>query len=111
LEAVEEQLRDLGIPYARQEVVEGGIVVDQVFFHDPDRVMIEVCNCESLPVCPILQSASPVKPIPEGCIVETRTLLEQNVRKGMGGGSGSSTPLSGRSTMELLDVDDGEMEA
>ena len=53
LDAVAASLYEMGIKYVRQEVVEGGIVVDQLFFHDPDCFMIEVCNCDSLPVCPL----------------------------------------------------------
>ena len=27
--------------------------VQQLFFHDPDRNMIEICNCHVLPVMPL----------------------------------------------------------
>ncbi|RWV85156.1 hypothetical protein GW17_00053075 [Ensete ventricosum] len=40
----------MGIPYIQSRVEEGGIYVDQMFFHDPDGFMIEICNCENLPV-------------------------------------------------------------
>lgn len=30
----------------------------QVFFHDPDGNMIELCNCQCLPVVPLSRSAS-----------------------------------------------------
>lgn len=39
---VEAQLARRGVPYVRQKVVEEGIVVQQLFFHDPDNNMIEV---------------------------------------------------------------------
>ena len=51
--AVEKKLKEMGIEYKRQKVVEGGIEVDQLFFHDPDGFMIEVCNCDNLPVVPL----------------------------------------------------------
>lgn len=51
--AVEKKLKDMEIPYVRSMVEEGGIQVDQLFFHDPDGFMIEICNCDSLPVVPI----------------------------------------------------------
>lgn len=35
------------------EGVGGGIEVDQLFFRDPDGFMIEICNCDSLPVVPL----------------------------------------------------------
>jgi hypothetical protein len=35
------------------------IQVDQLFFHDPDGYMIEMCNCQNLPVLPI--STCPLK--------------------------------------------------
>ncbi|KAE9588020.1 hypothetical protein Lal_00003275 [Lupinus albus] len=53
MEAVEEKLKEMDIDYVRAMVEEGGIQVDQVFFHDPDGFMIEICNCDSLPVIPI----------------------------------------------------------
>lgn len=51
--AVEKKLKDMGIKYVRSMVEEGGIHVDQLFFHDPDGFMIEICNCDSLPVIPL----------------------------------------------------------
>ncbi|KAJ1261948.1 hypothetical protein BS78_09G068200 [Paspalum vaginatum] len=51
--AVERRLREMGIPYVQRCVEEGGINVDQIFFHDPDGFMIEVCNCDNLPVVPL----------------------------------------------------------
>ncbi|KAM7480365.1 hypothetical protein LguiA_028578 [Lonicera macranthoides] len=51
--AVEKNLKDMGIDYVRQRVEEGGIYVDQLFFHDPDGFMIEICNCDNLPVIPL----------------------------------------------------------
>ncbi|KAL8250189.1 hypothetical protein R6Q59_033882 [Mikania micrantha] len=50
---VEKKLKEMGIVYKRQQVEEGGIYVDQLFFHDPDGFMIEICNCDNLPVIPI----------------------------------------------------------
>ena len=51
--AVERRLKELGIPYVQRCVEEGGINVDQIFFHDPDGFMIEICNCDNLPVIPL----------------------------------------------------------
>lgn len=51
--AVERRLKELGIPYVMRCVEEGGINVDQIFFHDPDGFMIEICNCDNLPVVPL----------------------------------------------------------
>ncbi|THU67615.1 hypothetical protein C4D60_Mb05t26570 [Musa balbisiana] len=47
---VEGKLKEMGIPYIQCRVEEGGIYVDQLFFHDPDGFMIEICNCDNLPV-------------------------------------------------------------
>jgi len=38
LDDVERQLSDLGIQTVRQQVIEDGIVVDQIFFHDPGNL-------------------------------------------------------------------------
>ncbi|KAF6982934.1 hypothetical protein CFC21_001255 [Triticum aestivum] len=51
--AVERRLKELGIPYIQRCVEEGGIYVDQIFFHDPDGFMIEICNCDNLPIVPL----------------------------------------------------------
>ncbi|KAL4290988.1 hypothetical protein GQ457_14G004070 [Hibiscus cannabinus] len=60
------QCRDVGLVKWRLEVMElkyvtavvedeGGNRVDQVFFHDPgpDGYMIELCNCENIPILPL----------------------------------------------------------
>jgi len=46
-------LESLNINYIQQKVFEAGIEVAQIFFHDPDNNMVEVCNCDSLPICPL----------------------------------------------------------
>ena len=51
--AVERRLKEMGIQYIKRCVEEGGIYVDQIFFHDPDGFMIEICNCDNLPVIPL----------------------------------------------------------
>lgn len=51
----------MGMRYTTAVVEEEGIQVDQVFFHDPDGYMIEICNCDNLPVLPI-SSSCPLKP-------------------------------------------------
>ena len=51
--AVEKKLKEMEIKSVRARVEEGGIYVDQLFFHDPDGFMIEICNCDNLPVIPI----------------------------------------------------------
>ncbi|XP_074590152.1 glyoxylase I 4-like [Curcuma longa] len=58
LALVEKKLAELGIAYVQRRVEEGGIQVDQLFFHDPDGFMIEICNCDNLPV--ISLSGEPV---------------------------------------------------
>eukprot|EP00271_Cylindrocystis_brebissonii_P000645 TRINITY_DN10774_c0_g1_i1.p1 TRINITY_DN10774_c0_g1~~TRINITY_DN10774_c0_g1_i1.p1 ORF type:complete len:207 (+),score=28.65 TRINITY_DN10774_c0_g1_i1:62-682(+) len=60
MEVVEQRLKDFGICFLRQVVQEGGILVDQLFFHDPDGHMIEICNCQLLPIVPL--SGSPCLP-------------------------------------------------
>ncbi|MED6192458.1 Glyoxylase I 4 [Stylosanthes scabra] len=54
MEAVEKKLKEMEIDYVRARVEEGGIQVDQLFFHDPDGFMVEICNCECLPVIPLV---------------------------------------------------------
>ncbi|KAJ0075899.1 hypothetical protein Patl1_34479 [Pistacia atlantica] len=52
--AVEMKLKEMGIKYVRSMVQEGGIDVEQMFFHDPDGFMIEICDCDNLPVIPLV---------------------------------------------------------
>lgn len=49
LEEVERRLSDFNIPFVKAKVEEHGVTVSQVFFHDPDHNMIEICNCDNLP--------------------------------------------------------------
>lgn len=54
---VERKLKEMKIDYAKSRVEESGINVDQLFFHDPDGSMIEICNCDVLPVVPLAGDA------------------------------------------------------
>ncbi|XP_010049979.2 uncharacterized protein LOC104438513 [Eucalyptus grandis] len=56
---VEKKLEEMEIEYVKSSVEEGGIYVDQIFFHDPDGSMIEICNCNNLPVV-ALDDGAPV---------------------------------------------------
>ncbi|PSS02896.1 Metallothiol transferase [Actinidia chinensis var. chinensis] len=56
------KLDGMGIEYVTAVVEEGGVIVDQLFFHDPDGYMIEICNCQNLPVLPL--SSCPIKKLP-----------------------------------------------
>ena len=60
---VEKTLKEMKIEYIKSRVTEGGISVDQLFFHDPDGLMIEICNCENLPVVP-LRADLPIRSCP-----------------------------------------------
>ncbi|XP_076886897.1 glyoxylase I 4-like [Bidens hawaiensis] len=53
IDYVEKKLKEMAIKYLRQRLEEGGIYVDQLFFHDPDGFTIEICDCDILPVIPI----------------------------------------------------------
>lgn len=50
---VKRKLTAWGVPFLQESVVEGGIHVTQIFFHDPDGNMIEICNCDCLPIQPL----------------------------------------------------------
>ncbi|KAK9828528.1 hypothetical protein WJX72_000603 [[Myrmecia] bisecta] len=53
LQEVEQSLKRLGISCVKASVEEAGITVQQIFFHDPDHNMIEICNCDCLPIKPL----------------------------------------------------------
>ncbi|XP_022876539.1 uncharacterized protein LOC111394789 [Olea europaea var. sylvestris] len=59
MELITQKLQEMKIEYVTAIVKEGGITVDQLFFHDPDGYMIEICNCQNLPVLPL--SSCPLK--------------------------------------------------
>ncbi|KRY05864.1 Lactoylglutathione lyase, partial [Trichinella spiralis] len=47
--SLEKRLQELGIKYEKRIVKDEGLFVDQLFIHDPDGYMVELCNCENLP--------------------------------------------------------------
>ncbi|EAY72730.1 hypothetical protein OsI_00595 [Oryza sativa Indica Group] len=58
MEAVQRRLKEMGVRYVQRRVEEGGVYVDQIFFHDPDSFMIEICTCDKLPVVPLDAAAA-----------------------------------------------------
>ncbi|KAL9685303.1 hypothetical protein QQ045_022751 [Rhodiola kirilowii] len=62
MSVVEKKLKEMNIKYVVSSVEEGGIFVDQLFFHDPDGTMIEICNCNNLPVVPLTGERSCPRP-------------------------------------------------
>lgn len=62
MDVVVQKLEEMKIEFVTAVVKEGGITVDQLFFHDPDGYMIEICNCQNLPVLPLAPCA--LKKIP-----------------------------------------------
>jgi catechol 2,3-dioxygenase-like lactoylglutathione lyase family enzyme len=53
LAEIEACLKSHNVAYRMQYVTEGGFTVPQVFFHDPDNNMIEICPCDCLPLIPV----------------------------------------------------------
>ncbi|RWR97214.1 metallothiol transferase FosB-like protein [Cinnamomum micranthum f. kanehirae] len=53
MQLVMRKLEAMNIDYVTAVVEEGGVKVDQLFFHDPDGYMVEICNCDNLPVLPL----------------------------------------------------------
>ncbi|KAK7388710.1 hypothetical protein VNO78_23537 [Psophocarpus tetragonolobus] len=69
--AVEKRLQQMGIQYVKSRVEESGNYVDQLFFHDPDGMMIEICNCDNIPV--VLLSEDKVWPCSRfNCNIQNR---------------------------------------
>ncbi|KAI5661621.1 hypothetical protein M9H77_20944 [Catharanthus roseus] len=64
MDIIMEKLDEMKIEYVTAVVKEGGITVDQLFFHDPDGYMIEICNCQNLPVLPLSASAAAASSCP-----------------------------------------------
>nr|CAB3487796.1 unnamed protein product [Digitaria exilis] len=55
---VKARLRDMKLDFVAARVRDGETVVEQLFFHDPDGNMIEICDCEKLPVIPLADAAA-----------------------------------------------------
>ncbi|KAJ8558332.1 hypothetical protein K7X08_005098 [Anisodus acutangulus] len=53
VDLVKKRLEEMGMRYVTAVVEEYGIKVDQVFFHDPDGYMIEICNYDNIPIVAI----------------------------------------------------------
>lgn len=53
MDLIIKKLEAMGIKYVTAVVKEGGVEVNQLFFHDPDGYMIEICNCHVLPMLPV----------------------------------------------------------
>lgn len=70
---VENKLKEMNIECVKGRVEEGGIVVDQLFFHDPDGNMIEICNCDDLPVIPLPGSGDTI----QSCSLISCNILQQ----------------------------------
>ena len=51
-QGVKRTLKEMNIKYVKRIVA--GIYVDQLFIHDPEGYMVEICNCEKLPMEPIM---------------------------------------------------------
>jgi len=52
------RLGDMRLEFVAARVRDGETVVEQLFFHDPDGNMIEICDCEKLPVVPLAAGAA-----------------------------------------------------
>ncbi|KAL1320055.1 uncharacterized protein LOC107637516 isoform X1 [Arachis ipaensis] len=71
MSVIMQKLDEMNIKYVSTVVEDGGIQVDQLFFHDPDGYMIEICNCQNLPVLPI--SSLPSCPLKQPSTPTTTT--------------------------------------
>lgn len=82
---VQARLAAAAIPAAREAVTEAGLVVTQLFFHDPDRNMIEVCDCHALPTVAL-----------DGTVIQgaAACAMRAAVEAGGGGEVGSGRPCS-----------------
>ncbi|KAL5216116.1 hypothetical protein ABZP36_007517 [Zizania latifolia] len=65
------RLRAMDREFVVRRVWDGETVVDQLFFHDPDGNVIEICNCENLPVIPLTVVAAGGAGLPELLPVQT----------------------------------------
>ena len=76
MNVVEKKLKKRNIKYIKRTVEEGRESIDQLFFHDPDGFMIEVCNCEKLTwfLCVL------VEPVSGFLLIGTTLLLQLKLK-------------------------------
>ncbi|KAL9241903.1 hypothetical protein vseg_015962 [Gypsophila vaccaria] len=89
------KLGDMRIEYVTAQVEEGGVKVDQLFFHDPDGYMVEICNCDNIPILPI-SSSCPLKITKETATPRLRTST-------FNGGRGSEVHCSLEAEDQLME--------
>ncbi|KDP42432.1 hypothetical protein JCGZ_00229 [Jatropha curcas] len=95
------RLEEKKIEYVTATVEEGGITVDQLFFHDPDGYMVEICNCQNLPVLPL--SVCPLKlPKANGNITTPRFYGKSSLEMGCSGGVASL--MMENLVVDMLDI-------
>ncbi|KAG9443976.1 hypothetical protein H6P81_015316 [Aristolochia fimbriata] len=93
------KLEEMKIEYVTAVVEEGGIQVDQLFFHDPDGYMVEICNCENIPVLPLSAAAAAAAcPLKEVIIPNEDYVLQDHL---YGEKSGKARCASGVETLML----------
>ncbi|KAI3855374.1 hypothetical protein MKX03_025332 [Papaver bracteatum] len=68
IELVKKRLGEMGMKYETALVEEGGVFVNQLFFHDPDGYMIEICNCDNIPIIPLSSGACLMLKKPESYV-------------------------------------------
>ncbi|KAI3959155.1 hypothetical protein MKX01_023831 [Papaver californicum] len=95
IELVKKRLREMGMKYETALVEEGGVFVDQLFFHDPDGYIIEICNCDNIPVIPLSASACPIK----------KPLSYVDAKK-----SNQQPPMAGTKTLNAAEMEKRMME-
>ena len=52
VQGAERTLKEMNIKYVKRIVEEERIYMDQIFIHDPHGYMVEICDCEKLPMEP-----------------------------------------------------------
>ena len=60
ISGVEQALEEHGIKYTKKTIDEQDVAIEQVFFHDPDGFMIEICTCEVFPVKPLTPATASI---------------------------------------------------
>eukprot|EP00252_Welwitschia_mirabilis_P015725 TRINITY_DN3482_c0_g1_i4.p1 TRINITY_DN3482_c0_g1~~TRINITY_DN3482_c0_g1_i4.p1 ORF type:complete len:227 (+),score=37.98 TRINITY_DN3482_c0_g1_i4:81-683(+) len=76
MEKLQGALNEMEVTHVKRVVEDGGVRVEQLFIHDPDGYVIELCNCENFPVvflksdwnsacacAPVSASAWPYSPV------------------------------------------------
>jgi hypothetical protein len=82
------------VKYISDEVDHEGFCISQLFFHDPDDNMIEICNCDSAPLKFLETISQQQREAEHCCIQHVQNITVHNIEA-----AGTATTTATTTTM------------